>query len=315
MKISELLMRINYYAKNKIAESEINIRPFKRKAYNTLYTQIRNNFLLSDDVNYFAIINRINLTKNMTDHLYEIMTMKYTNEPVKKDQIIAELAEINGIGEVLAEKLYNLRNVRSIEDLKTNDGLFATLPLETRLFLTYPPLRLIPHDLIKIIEELLKKHNIVKSRWHIVGSYRRKKPFSRDIDIMVVMGPAARAEGMSTIVQKINKIKNVNFYVYSQGNDKVSGIMNFIHNEENINVKLDFFACTREEYPFMLLYSTGSKEHNLKMRRIAKERGMMLNQRGLFKRGSSQPIKKYVKNEKEIFALLGMEYVTPEERI
>jgi DNA polymerase/3'-5' exonuclease PolX len=316
MKISELLMRVNYYANKRVKETDHAVRIFKRKAYNRLYLQIRNNFLLSDDVNYFAIVDKITMTKSMADHLHEIMTMEYTPKAGNsKDQIIAELAEVNGIGEVLAEKLYVTHGVRSIADLQKNKTLFASLPIETKLFLTYTPLRLIPHDLIAIIEELLKKHGVIRSRWHIVGSYRRKKPFSRDIDIMVVMNDSNRQAGLETIVQKVNKIKNVQFHVYSQGTDKVSGILSLDHNGKELNVKLDFFACTREEYPFMLLYSTGSKEHNLYMRRIAKERGYMLNQRGLYLRGTKEHVKKFVKTEKEIFALLEIDYVSPEKRL
>jgi DNA polymerase (family 10) len=48
----------------------------------------------------------------------------------------------------------------------------------------------------------------------------------------------------------------------------------------------------------------------MEMRHLAKEKGMMLNQKGLYKNGVLIP----AKNEREIFRKLGMEYLPPEER-
>ncbi|MEK7790190.1 MAG: DNA polymerase/3'-5' exonuclease PolX, partial [Deltaproteobacteria bacterium] len=64
------------------------------------------------------------------------------------------------------------------------------------------------------------------------------------------------------------------------------------------------------EFPFALLYFTGSKEHNTEMRSIAKTKRLKLNEYGLFKGTKSIPCK----NEEEIFKTLGLEFIEPELR-
>jgi DNA polymerase/3'-5' exonuclease PolX len=75
-------------------------------------------------------------------------------------------------------------------------------------------------------------------------------------------------------------------------------------------VKIDFFRFTKKDYVFQLNYLTGSKKFNILMRKQAQKLGYLLNQKGLFKDGADVP----VKNERELFSLLGMKFATPEQR-
>jgi DNA polymerase (family 10) len=59
-----------------------------------------------------------------------------------------------------------------------------------------------------------------------------------------------------------------------------------------------------------MLYSTGSKENNIRMRAKAKSQGLLLNQYGLFKKGE----KINLKTEKDYYDYLGMKYLEPHER-
>ena len=89
-------------------------------------------------------------------------------------------------------------------------------------------------------------------------------------------------------------------------------------------VRIDIYLVSDpRSYPFALLYSTGSKTFNIQMRSEAKRQGYDLSNFNLFDNGTvsngalqsgtiGNPI--YLKNEKEIFKFLGMEYVIPEER-
>jgi DNA polymerase/3'-5' exonuclease PolX len=82
--------------------------------------------------------------------------------------------------------------------------------------------------------------------------------------------------------------------------------------------KYDKFPVRRIDIRFIpflswypaLLYFTGSKELNLMMRNKAKKLGYKLNEYGLFK--GSKNI--YVESEEEIFDLLEMKYLEPQER-
>ena len=80
--------------------------------------------------------------------------------------------------------------------------------------------------------------------------------------------------------------------------------------KKNTNYKVDIFRTEKKYKNAMLLYATGSKVFNIKMRTIAKKKGYTLNQKGLYKNGKLIPIK----SEKGFFKKLDMDYLEPEER-
>jgi NAD-dependent DNA ligase len=82
--------------------------------------------------------------------------------------------------------------------------------------------------------------------------------------------------------------------------------------------RVDFLYTILEEFPFAVLYFTGSKIFNTVMRHIALEKGYTMNEHGLYtfeakKKGSK--VEHVFKNEKDIFDFLGIEYKSPNERI
>lgn len=347
MKISELFQRIIFYLRKNLNQFDKTYK-FKVRAYRTIIDKIKQKYNPNDTVTYSSLIKEIPMSEKMLIHFAEIFaiptkdirtgknekgTVKSIDKPSDKSRIIQELTDVSGIGKGRAEELYSA-GVRKISDLKRHE-FFSTLPIESKTFINYPPLRQIPHDFIKelqiffeenILYDLIQKSNnrttetkTKKLYTHaIVGSFRRKAKFSRDIDLMVVSDTPI----ISMIYEKINKTKGIDFKVYANGPDKVAGILIIDCKKTNIDcdtikknkvmVKMDIFQCNKKEYPFMLLYSTGSKNFNLTMRAHAKRLGMLLNQRGLFKDGKL--ISGNVKTEQEIFHLLDMEYVSPEMR-
>ncbi|MEX0822937.1 MAG: PHP domain-containing protein, partial [Balneolaceae bacterium] len=82
--------------------------------------------------------------------------------------------------------------------------------------------------------------------------------------------------------------------------------------------QVDLRIVKPEEYPAALMYFTGSKEHNIVLRQRARERGMALNEYGLFKLNSEketdfdQPVK--TKSEGDIYKNLGLNFIPPEHR-
>ena len=77
------------------------------------------------------------------------------------------------------------------------------------------------------------------------------------------------------------------------------------------NVQIDLNFCTEDTWGVVLLFRTGSKFHNIKMAKKAKEMGLKLSlNKGLMK--DDEVIAS--KTEKEIFEKLDMDYVEPEER-
>jgi len=216
-----------------------------------------------------------------------------------KTNLIEELIKINGIGRERANILIK-EGVKSVSDLKKkkyNDMLNN----DTKLFLSIKPEKKIPHEHIKIFEEKLK----LPIKYMFVGSYRRKKEFSSDIDIMLISNDENIIDKFLLEMEKKYKV-----YVYSKGKDKISLYIDFSVFGIKAIYKIDAFRCDVENKIPMLIYATGSREFNIYMRGKAKRMGYLLNQHGLFKEGK----KIILKTEKDYFKILDIEYKTPENR-
>lgn len=166
------------------------------------------------------------------------------------------------------------------------------LTTEAIVWLKYKPLTKIPHDIITDVSKTLKFKHIV------CGSYRRKSQYSSDIDILTLVS-------LTTVKKHITSA-----IIYMEGDEKLSCIIPWLINNKKQYLKIDIMHCTKESYPAFLLYLTGSKYHNIRMRAKAKSMGYLLNQHGLYH--GMKLID--VKNEEDIFDILGMLYKKPEER-
>jgi len=69
-----------------------------------------------------------------------------------------------------------------------------------------------------------------------------------------------------------------------------------------------------EEYPFAILYFTGSKDFNVKMRTELLEKGLSLNEYGITATEDKKKVKHDCKTEKDVFKYLGYDYVEPTDR-
>jgi len=243
-----------------------------------------------------------NITLKDIDNLNATEFMKYTlkqyyNTPINETHIsiINKLAKIHGLGLVKAKQLYKL-GVRKLEDLKTQK-IFNTLPIETQAYLQYNVLDSIPRKLIDKLYVKLKKNKVyANTTFEIAGSYRRQAAYSSDIDIV----------STGNLDDLIGAIKNNVVTIYSKGPDKAS----LLYSIDNKIVKLDIMVCKPISYPYFLLYLTGSKEHNVKMRGIAKAKKLLLNQLGLYDGDKLIP----AKTERDIFDALNVKYVEPKDR-
>ncbi len=219
-----------------------------------------------------------------------------------KTKLIKELTELMGIGLPRAEELVKdgLKHIKQLRSKKWLDKL----PIETRSFLELKPITPIPHKTIAEIESYLLKLQTSTMKIRIVGSFRRNKSQSNDIDVMITSDDDNAIDKFRKNISTIAKI-----LVYSKGPDKMSCIISI---DGSKYYKIDVFRVTKENEIPMLLYSTGSKEHNILMRKKAKSLGMLLNQKGLFKDGKKIP---NLDSEEDYFKFLDMEYKTPPERI
>ena len=130
----------------------------------------------------------------------------------------------------------------------------------------------------------------------VCGSIRRRKEIVRDIDILVAGGDPKK---LSTHFLSLPEVAEV----IAEGETKTSCRL-------SSGIEADLRVVTEESYPCALIYFTGSKEHNVKLRGIAKKRDLKLNEYGLFKNGDSIPFR----TEEDVYKFLGLSYIAPELR-
>ncbi|MDH7476007.1 MAG: DNA polymerase/3'-5' exonuclease PolX [Microgenomates group bacterium] len=206
--------------------------------------------------------------------LYEklkIRTVKQLEEAARKHKI----AKLFGFGEKTEQNI-----LQGIEFLKRNKGRFLL------------------GEILPKAEEILTQLKNLKEVEEIsfAGSIRRMKETIGDIDILVVSSKPKKVTEFFTSLPGIIKI-------WGRGATKSS-----IRLKEGFDV--DLRVIPKISYGAALQYFTGSKEHNIILRKIAIDKGYKLNEYGLFKG------KKMVggKTEEEIYKILGLVMMPPELR-
>jgi len=215
--------------------------------------------------------------------------------PHPKESLKEKLMEVIGIGAKAAQQLIDA-GVTSTADLR-RPKFFAMLSQAAQVLVRHRPCRAIPRTTIHSLEPLLR---VARFDVTLVGSYRREKSFSRDVDVMVVGSPRRFAAYLRTLARTLPHA-----HFYSEGDDRASFVCT-----PGLTIKIDVFRVDKQYKYGMLLYSTGSKEFNIRMRARAKRSGYLLNQHGLWCDGKLVP----VASERDFFTVLGWDYVPPRLR-
>lgn len=235
---------------------------------------------------------------------------------------LEELEDVFGIGRKLAFDLFTKYNVKSIDELKKlyEKGTIS-LPDNVIKGLKYYGISKenIPREEIDIVYNLLcRELNTIDSRMFgtICGSYRRLKLTSNDIDFLIIH---PKIKTQNDLVKNIffksylKKLVDIGFMVESfTAIDVKSKFMGLCQLSPKYPVRrIDIRFLPFESYYFALLYFTGSGEFNRKMRQVAIDNNFILNEYGLYDQNGKML---HVKSEKEIFEILYMEYLQPQDR-
>jgi len=132
----------------------------------------------------------------------------------------------------------------------------------------------------------------------VAGSYRRRRETIGDLDIVVTSEGKNSAPVMDRFVA-YGDVANVISKGDTRATVKLRG-----------GLQVDLRAVEPDAYGAALLYFTGSKAHNIDLRKIAQEKSYKLNEYGLFK-GTRRAAGK---TEEEIYAKLGLDWIPPELR-
>lgn len=247
-----------------------------------------------------GMIDKINqyLTKGKIDVYDQIRE--------KVPQGLVDMLSIPGMGPKTIALIYKKLKIKSIPELEKaiNKGKLDKLPgmgkkkedniLRGIKLLSEAKGRILLGDAFIIANDIIA--GLKKSGIKLVstaGSLRRMKETVGDIDILV------GSKKGKDIINKFVKGSDVK-EILAGGPTKGSVIL-------ADGLQADIRVVEPQSYGSALLYFTGSKEHNIHLREIAKRKGFKINEYGLFKKDKKIKIIK----EEDIYKKLGLEYISP----
>jgi DNA polymerase (family 10) len=130
----------------------------------------------------------------------------------------------------------------------------------------------------------------------VAGSYRRRRETVGDLDVLVTCADSAAVMDRFVAYGEVAE-------VVSKGETRATVRL-------RNGLQVDLRAVAPAAYGAALMYFTGSKAHNIELRKVAQERGYKLNEYGLFK-GTRRVAGK---TEHEVYAKLGLDWIPPELR-
>ncbi|MBN9122945.1 MAG: DNA polymerase/3'-5' exonuclease PolX, partial [Planctomycetes bacterium] len=183
---------------------------------------------------------------------------------------VGEVAKQKGFGAKTQSKI--LEGIAHFEKVGHRVRIDLALPLGTAL-----------------LEQIRAFPGVIRSE--LCGSLRRRKETVADLDILV------SSKDAQPIMDRFVNIPEV-VQVLAQGPTKSSVIAAMHIRGEKVTLQADLRVVSDEQFPFALHYFTGSKEHNIRMRQRAIDRGLTLNEYALANETKSVPCK----TEEDIFA-------------
>ncbi len=300
--------------------------PFKCRAYHNA-SRVTNS--LTQDLQSLVDNGTLKNIKGIGDALSDKITelvktgkLKYYDELKNSFPAgLLEMLRVQGLGPKKVKVLYDKLKIKSLDQLKEAASQHKLAILEgfgekTEENILQGIEQLHKHKdkhlypaakeaADRILDAIKRQKGVISCE--VAGSLRRRKELIGDIDIIACCKPNSVRQVMQTFISHSQVDK-----VTVKGDTKSS-----VWLKNNINC--DLRVVSEEEYPFTLAYLTGSKEHNIEMRSLAKKFGWSLNEYGFSelgekeKRGKSKQIVP-CKNEEDIYNSLGLQYIPPELR-
>ncbi|MDT8404720.1 DNA polymerase/3'-5' exonuclease PolX [Sulfuriflexus sp.] len=223
---------------------------------------------------------------------------------------LSDLMKIEGLGPKRIKSLYKNLNIRSLDDLKQAAEAGRIQQLEgfgkkteqmikervARFAGVKPRIRLMEaEEMAAPLVAYLAKSEAVKDIV-VAGSYRRRKETVGDLDILV----SARKD--SLIMDSLTGYDEVD-EVVSKGKTRST-----VHLRSGVQV--DLRVVPQVSYGAALLYFTGSKAHNIAVRKLGVNKGYKINEYGVFKNDRRLA----GKSEEEVYAKVDLPFIEPELR-
>lgn len=254
--------------------------------------------------------------KEMANHIQEMVetgTLGFRDELLAEvPRSLIELMRLPGLGPKKARKVYDELKIGSVDELEAaaKEGRIASLPgfgarSQEKILAGIQEYRqhgsrfLLPQA-ERAIEPLLGylRESPGLERLEVAGSYRRRKETIGDIDLLAIASQPIPVMERFRSYPQVDKILNA-------GDTKSTIVL-------GSGLQVDLRVVPAECYGAALVYFTGSKEHNVKLRRRAVEKGLRISEYGVFHEhanGESECIAG--REEADVYATVGLAWIPP----
>jgi DNA polymerase (family 10) len=288
---------------------------FRILAYERAATSLRN---LEDDLTVIAKEGKLDdipgIGKDLSEMIQEYIDTHHIRRCERECRgIPAELIDlmsIPGLGPKTLALLHKKIHIKCFEDLKRalDQGLLLKLPgfgekkienLRRGIDLWLASKQRIPLGIaLPAAEEFLTDVRKIADveRADIAGSIRRRRETIGDIDILIISKESARA------LKQLSRLPSIK-QVLALGETRATVILESA-------MQVDIRAVSKKSYGAALQYFTGSKQHNVHLRTIARSRKLKINEYGVF-RGSRRIAGR---TEEEVYKTVDLPVPPPELR-
>jgi DNA polymerase (family 10) len=263
--------------------------------------------------------------KEMAAHIQEMVatgTLAFRDEMLTEvPRSLIELMRLPGLGPKKARKLWDDLKIQSVDELEAaaRAGRIAAVPgfgaktqekilagiAEHRLHAS----RMLLSDAERSVEPLLAwlREMPHLERLEVAGSYRRRRETVGDIDLVAI------SQRPTEVMERFRAYGQVE-KILMAGDTRSTVVL-------GSGLQVDLRAVPPDCYGAALVYFTGSKEHNVKLRRRAVERGLRISEYGVFRvdkrigkdeEGEGEWIAG--KEEADVYATVGLPWIPPEMR-
>jgi len=305
----------------KLANYEKNNNQFKYNAYKKAYESIQN-FSQEITLSNIGEIKKLEgIGKGIFQRIEEILQsnplpLTPRDPPTQENNLLQTLTNIYGIGPAKARDLIEKNNISSLEQLVNQQDTLLNEKQKIGLKYYESLLKRIPRQEMDLHNKFIRgiwglESSKNKFTFEVTGSYRRGEMTSGDIDILLTF--EERENLMGRLIYSLRKNKYI-LETLAEGSKKFMGIAKLPNCDPR---RIDIIWAPPREYPFALLYFTGSEKYNRNMREHARKLGYKLNEKSLIPLPSNSspiPIPKF-QTEEDIHIFLNLPYLLPQHRL
>ena len=301
---SQVIDYLTYLYKKELS----NKQPFKAKAYKNVLEQV-----IASHVPIHCISD-MDSFKGIGKSIKDKLDVFIKEGAVLRDKLPYEdLLKVHGIGMSKAQELYTQHGISTLDQLRQKEHI-ELLNEKQKMGLSYVDdfqCRIPRKEMVKH-EEFVKDAILSIDPGFVVqltGSFRRQMSSSGDIDVLITHPDANLS--ISPIIDHLI-LQGYITDTFARGPKKCLAVCKL--KRHKLSRRIDLLFTPIKEYPFALLYFTGSGEFNVKMRNHALSKGYSLSEHGLKHTVDNRDVEHDFKTEQDIFDFLGMTYVPPNER-